>query len=209
MLLPLGMVHIANKYYGFRITPYAHISRFHWPVGGRCRRISLAVHHGKGEEWITLERTKKKGYIMKRLSAALSLFSILALAEPAAADIVDFTVDAKGTVALGGTMVILTGSATCAIPPDTTFTLTDLFGNVLQVSVGGKVVATSIQNFAASVVCDGTNPVPFSIQLSSSGSPFKSGKADVSVILTHFTCNAVGECSSIFRTVSQKVTLNP
>lgn len=146
---------------------------------------------------------------MKQLrSAALSL-ALFTLMGPASADVLSVTLDNKGTVALGGTMLLISGTVTCDVPADSFFSFLNLFGNAIQISVGGKVVSQGF--FGGSPQCAGAaTPVPYMFQVASffGGSPFKPGHADVNVTASQFGCSPFG-CTSSVKTAHDKVILNP
>ena len=143
---------------------------------------------------------------MKQLRTAVAC-ALLTLSGAASADIFDLTLDPKGTVALGGTMLLISGTVTCDSP--NFFFGTSIFGNAIQISVGGKVVSRAFV-FGSAQCAGAVEPVPYTLQANTSGgSPFKPGHANVSVTAQQFVCTPFGGCNFFTKTVAQNVLLNP
>lgn len=137
---------------------------------------------------------------------ALALFTVC---NTVTADILNLTVDKNGTVALGGTMLLISGTVTCDEPSGSIYSSTTLNVNIIQISVGGKVVS---QAYAyGGVQCNGGgNPVPFTLQMIyNNSSPFKPGLATVTTVANQYVCDSNYNCASFVKNVSDKVRLNP
>ncbi len=138
--------------------------------------------------------------------------TLLAAFGTASATIIDLTIDPKATVALGGTLVLIKGTITCDFTPGALFSSTNLSGDVLQFSVGGKVFSRG--SFFVSPQCDGS-AVPFvaTVQTGLFGaSPFKPGKAEASLFASQFECFFDGVnflCNQSSKSAQSKISLNP
>lgn len=136
----------------------------------------------------------------------LALFTV---SNTVSAEILNLTIDKSGTVALGGTMLLITGTVTCDKPVGLIYSSVDVYGSVVQVSVGGKVVSQSSGFIGTQCSGDGSAS-PFTLQMNyNSGSPFKPGPATVTVVANQYVCDGDFTCTSFVKSVSGKVRLNP
>lgn len=137
---------------------------------------------------------------------ALALFTV---SNTVTAEILNLTVDKNGTVALGGTVLLITGTVTCDEPTGSIYSSTYLNGNIIQISIGGKVVSQAYAN--GGIQCNGGgSPAPFTLQMNyNNGSPFKPGLATVTAMANQYVCDSNYICTSFVKSFSGKVRLNP
>lgn len=137
---------------------------------------------------------------------ALVLFTV---SNTVTAEILNLTVNKNGTVALGGTMLIITGTVTCDYLTGSIYSSTDLSGNIIQISVGGKVVSQA--STYGGIQCNGGgSPTPFTLQMNyNNGSPFKPGVATVTAVANQYECDSNFICTSFVKSFTDKLRLNP
>jgi len=146
---------------------------------------------------------------MKRLTL-LTVLALFTMCRTAFADIINVEIDSPGTVALGGTLLLVSGSLECDVPPGSIFNDQSIFANLIQVSVGGKVFSQA-SGFSFLAQCGGMGiPIPFTFQMNVfGGSPFKPGRAAVTATANQFFCDVFFNCTSSTKTVSKTVNLTP
>lgn len=141
-------------------------------------------------------------------SIYMIVLALFAVSNTVNAEILNFTVDKNGTVALGGTLLLITGTVSCDEPAGTSYSSLYFYANVIQISVGGKVVSQS--SGSGGTQCNGGgSPSPFTLQMNLSGSPFKPGLATVTAVANQYVCDINFNCTSYVKNVSGKVKLNP
>ncbi|MFZ6044711.1 hypothetical protein ACFW0H_01075 [Pseudomonas sp. CR3202] len=143
---------------------------------------------------------------MNVLFLAISLATVPTIAY---ADVLDIQIDRKATLVLDGAQVLVTGTVTCDVSPDTTFTNSTIFPAVVQLTKNGKIVnvafAPGTDNFPCS---DPTTPSPYALLIPSAGVTFKPGQAIVGITVQQVLCNSI-ECRFSNKNLNQPAVLNP